>query len=719
MRNQVFLKMQEKSPRYPLFAGMALIALLVSLAAGCGGSKSANTTVAAVRVSSSSLSMVAGEVVGLSVSAVNSDNANVSTTFTFNSTNTQIATVSPAGNVCAGVWDSAFVVCNGLDAQNNPITGTAIITATAAGVTSGPVTVSVHPSITRVTVDAVTEPCFSIAQTHQFVAHAFHNNTEITNQIGNFSWSSSAPAVANVDANGLATAHTPGIAAVVASVGATTSPAVFLKSCMPVLIVLHINGDPSGVPTESLVMNVADTKTVQADMVDELGAVTPNAPVTILSNNSTVASVAGTALTAQSPGGAGLQAVCAPPTCGIGINTPVYSNLFGIFVGGVSPNTTTVYAASTFPNVPGTSIPLIPIDASKTPPVAGSPIFLPGFPNSLLFDRSGATGYIGTTTGLVTLNTTNNTVSLVSPIPIGKVLAVSADGNRAIISNAANDPSTGQPIDQFPSEQRVWLFDKSNNTITTFILTDAVAANFDDDGFRAYVAARNGNVYVLSSLLTPQTITLGGVNTDVTQLASGPFAYVAGSAGLQSIATCNNAPQATNPPTNSTAIQFVQSVRDTNTLVAVDSPGLEIESVNTADLTPPTTITPANCQGIVNYSNNFIDFGVGAFTARQLLVGSAGTHIAVLPAGVNKVLTVANTSNVFSTGAVSLPAGATEALNGSMTPDGATLWVGVAGTNTVDRINLNSNADEIQIPTTFKKADGSPAPPNLVVIKPK
>jgi trimeric autotransporter adhesin len=718
MRNQVFLKIQEKS--YPLFAGMALMALFVSLAAGCGGSKSANTTVAAVRVNSSSLSMVAGEVVGLGVSAVNSDNANVSTTFTFNSSNTQIATVSPAGNVCAGVWDSAFVVCNGSDASGNPISGTAIITATAAGVTSGPVTVSVHPSITRVTVDSVTEPCFSIAQTHQFVAHAFHNNTEITSQIGNFSWSASAPSVASVDANGLATARTPGITGVVASVGATTSPAVFLKSCMPVLIVLHINGDPAGVPTEALVMNVADTKTVQADMVDELGAVTPNAPVTILSNNSTVATVAGTALTAQSPGGAGLQAVCAPPTCGIGINTPIYSNLFSIFVGGVSPNTTTVYATSTFPNVPGTSIPLIPIDASKTPPVAGSPIFLPGFPNSLLFDRAGATGYIGMNTGLASLNTASNVVTLVSPIPIGKVLAVSADGNRVIVSNAANDPSTGQPIDQFPSEQRVWLFDKTNNTITTFILTDAVAANFDDDGFRAYVAARNGNVYVISSLLSPQTISLGGVNTDVTQLASGPFVYVANSAGLQSVATCNNAPQATNPPTNSTTnIQFVQSVRNTNTLVAVDSPGLDIESVNTADLNPPTTITPANCQGVVSYSNNFIDFGIGAFTARQLLVGSAGTHIAVLPAGVNKVLTAVNTNNVFTAGSVPLPAGATEALNGSLTPDGATLWVGVAGTNTVDRINLSSNADEVQIPTTFKKADGSPAPPNLVVIKPK
>ncbi len=660
--------------------------------------------------------MVAGEVVGLSVSAVNSANGTVTTTFTFNSSNTSIATVSPQGNVCAGVWDSAFVVCNGLDAHGNPITGTAIITATAAGVTSGPVTVAVHPSITSVTIDPVTEPCFSIAQTHQFVAHAFHNTTEITNQIGSFTWSASFPSVVSVDANGLATAHTPGITAVVASVGSTSSPAVFIKSCMPVLIILHINGDTAGVPTENAVMNVGDTKIVQADMFDELGAVTPNAPVTILSNNTTVATVSGTTLTAQSPGGAGLQAVCAPPTCGIGINTPIYSNLFGIFVGGTSPNTTTVYATSTFPNVPGSSIPLIPIDTSKTPPTAGTAIFLPGFPNSLLFDRAGTTGFIGTSNGLALLNTATNVVNLVSPIPIGKVLAVSADGNQAIISNAAIDSSTGLPIDPFPSEQRVWLFDKANSTITTFILTGGVAANFDDDGFRAYVAASNGNVYVISSFLTPQTLIIGGVSTDVTQLPSGPFVYVANSAGLQAIATCNNAPQTTTPPTHSTTnIQFVQSVRDTNNFVAMDTSGLDFENANTADLTPPTTITPANCPGIINYSNTFFDFGVGPFTAHQLLVGSAGTHIAVLPTGINKVLTLLNENTV---GSVPLPAGA-EALNGSLTPDGATLWVGVAGTNTVDRINLNTNADEVQIPMTFKKADGSPAPPNLVVIKPK
>ncbi|MGB8129348.1 MAG: hypothetical protein WCG81_06115 [Candidatus Angelobacter sp.] len=716
MRNQVSLKMRRKSPRYPFFTGIVLIALMVSWTAGCGGSKSANTTVAAVQIAPATLSMVAGQVVTLTVSAVNSDNAAVNTTFTFNSTNTSIATISPQGSVCAGVWDSAFVVCNGSDAHANPITGTAIVTATAAGVTSGPVTVAVHPAITSVSVDPVTQPCFSITQTHQFVAHAFNNGIEITSQVGNFSWSASAAAVASVDANGLATARAPGITAVVASVGSTASPAVFIKTCMPVHLELHVNGDPAGVPTEAVTMNVADTKVVQVDMVDELGAVTPNAPVTILSNNSTVATVTGTTLTAVSPGGAGLQAVCAPPSCGIGINTPIYSNLFGIVVAGTSPNTTTVYATSTFPDVPGSSITLIPIDASKTPPVAGSPIFLPGFPNSLLFDRSGTTGYIGTSNGLATLDTATNVVTLVSPIPIGKVLAVSADGNQAIISNAAIDSSTGNPIDPFPSEQRVWLSNKSASTITTFILTGAVAANFDDDGFRAYVAASNGNVYVLSSFLSPQTISLGGVNTDVTQLPSGPFVYVANSAGLQSIATCNNAPQAANPPTNSTAIQFVQSVRNSNTIMALEPTGLDVVTAFPSDLTPPVTITPANCAGNIAYSNSFINFGIGPITAHQLLVGSAGTHVAVLPAGLNQVLSVLNVTSVAG---IPLPAGATEALNGSLTPDGATLWVGVAGTNTVDRINLNTNADEVQIPMTFKKADGSPAPPNLVVIKPK
>jgi len=697
---------------------MVLGVLFLSLVAGCGGSSSSNNnTVASVTVSPATISLVAGQVVTINALAVNAAGNPVNTTFTFNSSNTNIATISPAGLVCGGVWDSLFVVCNDTDALGNLVSGTTTITATAKGVSSGPVTVSVHPSVTSVTVEPV-GGCFSIAQTHQFKAHAFHNSTEITSQIGNFSWIPSDGTVASVDANGLATARVPGLTGVVAAVGSTTSPAVFFKSCMPVLIVLHINGDPAGVPTEFASMNVADTKTIQADMVDELGTVTPNAPVTILSNNTTVATVSGATLTAQSPGGAGLQAVCAPPACGNGINTPIYSNLFSITVNGNSPITTTVYATSSFPPPAGTSSTIVPIDISKTPPVVGTAINLPGVPNSIVFDHAGVRAFIGTSAGLAILDTASSTASLITPVPIGKVLAVSNDGTRVLISNSANDPSTGTPIDPFPSEQRLWVFDQSSSTITTFIVPGSFAAAFNADGFRAYAVGSNCNLAIFSPLLSLLTTTIGGSSTDITSLASGPFVYVANSAGLQVIATCNNTLQGITPPTNSSTIQLLGSPKNSNSIIATDTSGLDVITATTSAPAAPFTITPANCQENVSYSNSFIDFGLGTFTARQLLVASNGQHIAVFPVGINKVLSAVPIPG-GAVGAITLPAGATEALSGGMTPDGTTVWAGIGGTNSVDRINLLTGADDIQLPMTFKKSDGSAAPPNLVAIKPK
>lgn len=731
MRIQLLSKTRGKRLGRRHFAGMAasmvLGSLFLSLIAGCGGSSSSNNTVASVTVHPTTISLVAGQVVTITALAVNASNNPVNTTFTFNSSNTNVATISPGGLVCGGVWDSLFVVCNDTDRLGNPVGGTATITATAKGVSSGPITVSVHPSVTSVTVDPV-GGCFSIAQTHQFTAHAFHNATEITSQVGNFTWAPSDFTVVSLDANGLATAHTPGITGIVASVGSTTSPAVSFKSCMPVTIVLHINGDPAGVPTENVILNAADTKTIQADMVDELGTVTPNAPVKILSNNSTVATISGTTLTAVSPGGAGLQAVCAPPTCGNGINTPIYSNLFGVTVAGNSPITTTVYATSSFPPPAGTSSTLIPIDISKTPPTAGTAINLPGVPNSIVFDRAGVRAFIGTSAGLAVLDANANTVSLATPIPIGKVLAVSNDGTKALISNSANDPTTGAPIDPFPSEQRLWVFDQAASTITTFVVPGVVSATFNEDGFRAYAVgkgdinnANTGNVAVFSPLLTLVTQTVpaaNNVNKDVVTLPSGPFVYLVNSTGLRAIATCNNVTQAAPLPTNSTAIQLVGSVKNSNAIIAMDATGLDVETVTTSAPAAPFAITPANCQENVSYSNQFIDFGLGAITARQLLVASNGSHVVVLPTGINKVLSAVPVPG-GALANITLPAGATEALSGAMPPDGNTVWVGTAGTNSVDRINLLTNADDFQLPMTFKKSDGSAAPPNLVAIRPK
>ena len=658
--------------------------------------------------------MNAGDVVTVTPSAVNSANSTVVTTFTFNSTNTGIATVSPAGQVCAGVWDSIFVVCKGTDASGNLISGTAIVTATAGGVTSGPISVAVHPSVTAITVDPAPAGCFSTNQTHQFVAHAFNNGNEITNQVGDFTWTENSAVVATADPNGLVTAHQGGITGIVARIGNTSSPAQPFKTCMPVVITLHNAGDPANAFQFSTSLAAAATQQLQVDIFDENGVGTANVPFTLISNNTSVATVVGGLVTAESPGGAGITAVCAPPSCGIGLNTPVYSNLYSVNVTGTSPNTTTIYAASSLNPPIGNEIPLIPIDASTNPPKAGTAIPLPGVPNSIVFDRTGTNAYIGTNVGLALLNTVSNTAALVTPVAVGKVLAVSGDGTLALVSNSANDPATGAPIDKFPSEQRLWLFNQTANTITTFIAPGIVAATFDDDGFKAFGVGDNGTVAVISPVLTQATTNTGGNSTDVTTLSSGPFVYIANSAGLQTIATCNNVQQA--PPIPSTTIQLVGSVRNADQIIAVDAAGLDVITVTTSALPLPVTLTNTNCQQNVSYSNKVIDFGLGPITAHQLLIGTNGSHIVVLANSINRVLTATPGG---SPGSIFLSAGSTAPLTGGLTPDGNTLWVGVAGSNTVDRINLLTGTDEFQLHTTFVKVDGSPAPPDLVAVKPK
>ncbi len=90
----------------------------------------------------------------------------------------------------------------------------------------------------------------------------------------------------------------------------------------------------------------------------------------------------------------------------------------------------------------------------------------------------------------------------------------------------------------------------------------------------------------------------------------------------------------------------------------------------------------------------------------------------VLPANINKVLVARPVPP--NGGAITLAgAGAVEAMSGGMTPDGNKVWVGVRGTNTVDLINLTNSTDEAQVNPGLKQANGNPAPPDLVIVKPK
>lgn len=714
---------------------LGFILPIIAVLTGCGGGGNSNTAITQVILSPTSISMNAGDVIQITAIAEDSSNNAHTANFTFNSSNTSIATIANSNGassalICAGVWDTNFINCNGTSA-GVPLTGTANITASASGITSGPAVITVHPKVSSVVVDPVAG-CTSTAQTRQFTAHVCStlvtphdssgpcapNAHEITNVAGPVTWSTVNSTVGTVDVSGLVTAANPGFTGVFASISNVNSSTAPFRTCMPVQIRLHLQGDPAGSPTTSLTMTQNQTATLESDMVDENGVTTNSVPTILASNIPAVASLSSLTLTATSFGGAGIVAGCTPPTCGNGFPQPfpIYSNLFKVTVPGSTPSST-VYVTSSFTPPSGTSPTLVPITTSTA--TAGTAITLPGVPNSLVFSSGGTQAYLGSPAGLIRFDPVAITATVVDPSITGKVLAVSQNGTKVIVSNAAKDPE-GSVIEPNPPNQRVWVFDQTTSTTQAFVLRGAVAAAIDNDGFRDYIVTGDGsgNVYVFSPALTLQTINVAGTHSDVAPLPSDAFVYLATSAGLEVVGTCNNSqqPTANNPPTHSTTIQLVQPVANADMFVAMDSTGIDVETATVTPLTPPIVMSPANCVPNVSYSNQFIDFGVGPVTARQLLVSSNGVNFAVLPNGMNKVFV----GSIGATAAaIALPAGATGPIGGSMTFDGNTVWAGIAGTNTVDQIDLISKADVKQVSTSFKKFDGSAAPPDLVALRPQ
>ncbi|HEV3039290.1 MAG TPA: Ig-like domain-containing protein [Candidatus Angelobacter sp.] len=686
-----------------------LFLITCGILVGCGGSSNKAAAVASVVLSPTSFSLNSGDVVQISAIPENSANAAVTANITYSSSNNAIVTISNAGLICAGVWDSLTtpINCNGFPGGVG-VSGAVTITVTAGGVSST-ATVNVHAKVTKITVDPVAG-CTSSSQMKQFTAHAFSGSNDITSQIGQFTWGTLDTSVATVDNTGLVTAHNPGATQVFASASGLNSAGVPYRTCMLVVIRLHISGDPAGMPTTAATMTIGQNITLQADSVDEIGFTTQGASVTILSNNPATATVSGTTLTAQSGGGAGIVASCSPPVCGNGLNQPVYSNLFKVTVPNAASPPSTVFVTSSFAPPSGTSPTLIPIDTGTA--TAGTAITLPGVPNSIVIGTGGVRGFLGTDAGLASLDPAAKTVTLVAAGIVGKVLAVSANGNKAIVSNAANNPSTGTPIEPNPANQRLWVFDSPSNSLQSFILPGAVNAAFDNDNFKAFIGVNNGNVYVFSPALTLQTLTPGGSPKDVASLSSDPLVFIANGSAVNVFATCNNAQLPDLAPTS--APQLVQPILNSDTIVIANQTGLDVETVTVTANTPPTSVFCPNNTN-VSFSNNFIDFGLGAITARQLLVGSLGVRAVVLPAGINKILV-----GQLQGGPpiqITLPAGATEPLAGAMVLDINSMWVSVAGTNSVDKIDLINNADVAQIPMTFKKSDSTAAPPNLLALR--
>ena len=171
------------------------------------------------------------------------------------------------------------------------------------------------------------------------------------------------------------------------------------------------------------------------------------------------------------------------------------------------------------------------------------------------------------------------------------------------------------------------------------------------------------------------------------------------------ISTCDNA-ILPNAPTTLTPL-LLGEVKNANQIIAANTSGLEVITVTIPD------DTGGQCHPPTTFANQVIDFGLGPLNPRQMITASNGAHIVELAAGQPRVLVGIPGAGP---GVIALAAGGTEAVSGDMTLDGNTLWVGVAGTNTVHRINLATATDEFNIQLNL---NGNNAVPDIVAVRPK
>ena len=351
---------------------LAIAIVAVWIISGCGGTKPGPPIFAGhVNLTpSTTASLTLGGTLNFTASVQSASGTNISTQISFSSSDTSILNLSPTGVACAGHWDVGFINCS------PGATGIVSVTASALKSTSNPVYIFVHPIIDNITVTGILsdgvpiqEPCLSQSQAMTVEAHAYSQGQDITTSVGPFTWTANNPSVLtlvpipsttlipgtnkpfNFATNeATATAQTPGITYIYASVNGVTSTTFqqpqltnaqgalspvldFFSTCPIQNVAITLQSAGSGQTSFVAAKGSAAPESAIATLTDVVGnsslpsttgnIVLRGIPLTWTSSQpqaiGTSAACADTcSLSLSSAGAASITASCSPPTCNVG-----------------------------------------------------------------------------------------------------------------------------------------------------------------------------------------------------------------------------------------------------------------------------------------------------------------------------------------------------------------------------------------------------------------
>ena len=668
--------------RFSSFLVVPVLLALLLILPSCGGGTPKGNVVAAITVPLDTISLNKGDVYTLSPNATDKNGASVLADYTFVSDNAALVNVSTNGALCAGTWDTNFIVCTKTQSS-----GTAHVTISASGVSTS-VTVFVHETVDRVVVDPISAACVSSTATQQLTATAYSLDPNActrlnegappcaipASSLGNFVWSADNASVVSFDNNtniGLATAATPGVTKVHASVSANTSPGVNFTTCaITSLSIATTNGG-----TAPFSLAKGGTQSLVATAVDSKGTNLTNIPVSWVTSQNFAMSIAASVttpqtatVTANNPGTSSFLATCTSPTCNIGLN-PVYSNLMVGSLAGTSNDT--LYVASR------DSLQLIPVDLANNNSV-GTAVTLAQKPNSLVMSRDGSFGAMGSdSSSAMSFTTASNTVTNLNIA--GTMLGYSPDSSLLAF--------------QAPDLDGVELLGSSNLALAAelpFTGTN-MRVGFSPDSHSVFMTQGNTELAFWDQSTQPQTLILSSPANDVSFMATGHAAYLAGGAPAQitARAVCDPTAQVDSKPAANPS--FVKAIPDGSGLLVLDPPSIIVLSPVSGDNSCPSNVSSTENSYTLGVSNPTQLFITPDSTKAFITDGSKTVYIFNLSSHTTTPVTLTGVNATFEA---------------DITLDSAFAYIG-ADDGKVHKIDLTAGTDVGQIDPGLKQTDNT------------